>query len=40
MKKRVKRVRRVKTIDDFIEDQISRYVRIHKRHEKEINYIG
>lgn len=28
------------TIDDFIEAQLSEYIRIHKKHEKEINYIG
>jgi len=40
VKKKVKKVKRVMTVDDFIEDQLSRYIKIHKRHEKEINYIG
>lgn len=40
MKKKVRKIRRVKSVDEFINDQISRYIRIHKQHEKEINYIG
>jgi hypothetical protein len=40
MKKRMRRIKRMRTVDDFIQDQISRYIRIHKKHEKEINYIG
>lgn len=39
-KKKVRRVRRVMSVDDFIENQLSRYIKIHKRHEREINYIG
>ena len=35
-----KKVRRVMTVDEFIESQLSRYIKIHKRHKKEINYIG
>lgn len=40
IKKKVKKMKRVMTVDDFIENQLSRYIKIHKRHEKEINYIG
>jgi hypothetical protein len=39
-KKRIRKVKRVMSVDDFIENQLSRYIKIHKRHEKEINYIG
>lgn len=35
-----RKVKRVMTVDEFIENQLNRYIRIHKRHEKEINYIG
>lgn len=40
MKKKVKKFRRVLTVDEFIEAQLSKYIKIHKEHEKEINYIG
>lgn len=40
MKKKVKKMRRVLTVDEFIEAQLSRYIKIHKEHEKEISYIG
>lgn len=39
-KKRARRVRRVENLENFIRKQLTRYIRIHKRHEKEINYIG
>lgn len=39
MRKKSKKFEEFKTIDDFIEEQLSEYIRIHKRHEKEINYI-
>lgn len=40
MKKKAKKMRRILTVDEFIEAQLSRYIKIHKEHEKEINYIG
>jgi hypothetical protein len=40
MKKRMKKIRRIMTVDEFIENQLSRYIKIHKQHEKEISYIG
>jgi len=39
-KKKIKKMRRVLTVDEFIEAQLSRYIKIHKEHEKEISYIG
>lgn len=39
-RKKSKRMRRLMTVDEFIEHQLSRYIKIHKEHEKEINYIG
>lgn len=40
MKKKVRKLRRVRNVEDFIEDQVSRYNKINREHEKEINYIG
>jgi len=40
VKKKTRKIRRVMSVDEFIENQLSRYIKIHKRHEKEINYIG
>jgi hypothetical protein len=39
-KKKTKKSKRIMSVDEFIENQLSRYIKIHKRHEKEINYIG
>lgn len=39
VKKKVKKTNG-RTVDDFIEQQLSRYIRIHKKHAKEISYIG
>ena len=40
IKKRVRKMRRVKTVDDFVEDQIERYNEIVKENGKDIRYIG
>jgi len=39
-KKKTKKEGEFQTIDEFIEAQLSEYIKIHKKHEKEINYIG
>lgn len=36
----VQRIRRLKRLEKFVEKQIEKYVKIHKKHEKEITYIG
>jgi len=41
MKKKSRKLEeKVENIDDFIEAQLTEYIKIHKKHEKEINYIG
>ncbi|MBI2547657.1 MAG: hypothetical protein HYW23_04435 [Candidatus Aenigmarchaeota archaeon] len=35
----ITRIRRLKRLEEFVEKQIERYVKIHKKHEKEITYI-
>ncbi len=40
MRKKIKKMRRLRDIDDFIDEQISRYNKINREHEKEITYIG
>ena len=32
--------RRVKRIERFAEEQLERYLELHKKHEKDLNYIG
>ncbi len=36
----IRRIRRLKRLEEFVEKQIDKYVRLHKRHEKELTYIG
>ncbi len=36
----IKRIRRLKKLEDFVEEQIDKYVKIHKKHEKDLRYIG
>lgn len=40
MKKKVRKLRRMRNVEDFIDAQVSRYNKINREHEKEINYIG
>jgi hypothetical protein len=35
----LERIRRLKRSEEFVERQIEKYVKIHKKHEKEISYI-
>lgn len=39
-KKKMKKSKKAKEIEKFIEEQIEEYIRIHKEHEKNLNYIG
>jgi len=34
------RIRRLKRLESFVEKQIEEYVKIHKKNEKNIKYIG
>lgn len=36
----IQRIRRLKRLEEFVERQIEKYVRLHKKHEKELTYIG
>lgn len=36
----IKRIRKLRRMEKFIEDQIEHYIKIHKKHEKELRYIG
>jgi len=36
----IERIRRLKRMESFVEEQMERYIKIHKKHEKELNYIG
>lgn len=36
----IKRIKRLKRLESFAEEQIDRYVKIHKKHEKDLRYIG
>lgn len=41
VKKQVKhKTRKEIRVEKFLLDEIERYIRLHKEHEKEINYIG
>ena len=40
MKRKPEIVEEVITVDDFIEAQLAEYIQLHKKHEKEISYIG
>ncbi len=40
IKKRIRKIRRVKTVDDFIEAQIEKYNEIVEENGKDIRYIG
>lgn len=39
MPKKTKK-KKMKQWEKFAEEQLERYIEIHKRHEKELNYIG
>lgn len=36
----IKRIRRLKKLEKFAEEQIDRYVKIHKKNAKDLKYIG
>lgn len=40
MRKKPKKTRREKTVEDFMEEQLERYMQLHKEHEKDLSYIG
>ncbi len=37
---KMRKSKKTKNIEQFIEDQMEEYIRIHKEHEKDIDYIG
>lgn len=39
-KKKMKKSKRAKTAEDFAEEQLERYIALHREHEKDLNYIG
>lgn len=36
----IERIRRLKMLEKFAEQQLEKYIRLHKKNEKEIRYIG
>jgi hypothetical protein len=36
----IERIRKLKRMERFVENQIEEYIKLHKRHEKELSYIG
>ena len=36
----IKRIRRLKRMEDFAEEQVAKYIKIHKKNEKDLKYIG
>ncbi len=38
--RKIKKNNKWKKIEEFVQKQMQRYIRIHKEHEKELRYIG
>jgi hypothetical protein len=38
--RRTKKSKRLREIEKFVEEQLEKYIRIHKEHEKDLDYIG
>ncbi|MBI5872087.1 hypothetical protein HZB88_03290 [archaeon] len=36
----IERIRRLRRMESFVEEQIDKYIKIHKKHEKDLSYIG
>lgn len=36
----IKRIKRLKRMEKFTEEQVERYIKIHKKNEKDLRYIG
>ena len=39
-KKKVRKSKREKNLEDFVQEQLEKYVELHKEHEKDLDYIG
>ena len=40
MAKKAKKIKKQKSIENFVKQQLEMYIKIHKKHEKELTYIG
>ena len=40
MVKKSKKIKKQESIENFVKEQMKMYIKIHKKHEKELTYIG
>ena len=40
VKTKKRKSKKTRNLEDFVEQQLEKYVELHKEHEKELNYIG